>query len=112
MHDSLTVSGVESIGDLPSVLDGELVRQRPSREPLSQRLSFEKAHDQEVRLVLPSDVVEGADVRVTQPGHGPRFALQTLAPVLFGSEIGGKNLDGDEAVEPGVHGLVDLALPA
>jgi hypothetical protein len=111
MHDPETVSRVEGIGDLAPVLESERVRERPSRESLRQRLAFEKLHHQEVRPVLTSHVVEGADVRMVQPSYGPSLALQTLAPVLFRGEIRGKDLDGDEALEPGVVGFVDLALP-
>jgi len=109
VDDPEAVCGVEGIGDLAPVLEGERVRQRSSCEPLRQRLSFEKLHHQEVRSVLTSDVVESADVRMVQPRDGPRLPVQPLTPVLFSGKFGGKDLDGDGALEPGVPGFVDLA---
>jgi hypothetical protein len=105
----MTVGCVEGVGDLPPVLEGELVRERALRELLSERLSFDKLHDQKVRSVLTSDVLERADVRVIQLGYGARLPLKALASVLLRSEFGGKDLDGDETLEPGVPGLVHLS---
>ena len=64
------------------------------------------------RNVVPlvfTDVVEGADVRVSEGSHDPRLALEPCAAIRVGAQFGGKDLDRDRAVEAGVAGLVDLA---
>ena len=60
-------------------------------------------------LVL-ADVVERADVRMLEARDVPRFALEPLAPARHRRpDAGRQHLDGDEAIEPRVARLVDLA---
>ena len=82
---------------------------RPFPEMLGKGLSFEVLHDEKVDAVLVSDVVEGADVRMLERGDGPRFALEPLTEIGVGGERRGQDFDGDEAIEPDVARLVDLA---
>ena len=49
-----------------------------------------------------------ADVRMIQAGNRPSFALESLSQFRTISKIRGQNLDGDNAVEVGIFGAVDL----
>ena len=56
-----------------------------------------------------ADVVEGADVRVIEGGDRPGFVLEARAEMWLGRQRGREHFDGDDAVEPGVAGPIDLA---
>ena len=55
------------------------------------------------------DVVQRADVRMVERRDGARFALEALAELGIGGECVGQDLDRDDAIEPRVARLVDLA---
>ena len=74
--------------------------------PLAMR---EVLHDEKRRLILLADVEERADVDVTQLGDGACLALEALTQVRSGGDVRQQRLDGDDAIEAGVFGLIDLA---
>ncbi len=84
-------------------------RQRPAREPGAERLAIEILHHQELEIILTADVVERADVRVVQPRHGARFALEPLPAVGLCRRRGWQHLDGDGASDARVQRAVDVA---
>ncbi len=94
MDDTLAVRGVDGIEDLPREYQGFI-----EIDGARQGLTLDVLHHQIVR----PDVVEGADVRMVEAGNRVRFALEALAE---GRET---LLDGDDAVEPGVECLENLA---
>ena len=59
--------------------------------------------------VVLADIVERADVRVSEGRDRARFALESLAELRVGGKDARENLDGDGAVESRVAGPVDLA---
>ena len=63
-------------------------------------------------LVLTSDVVQRADVRMVQAGDGLRFALEALLHFGVVGEMRREDLDRHGAVQPRVGRLVDFAHPA
>ena len=62
-----------------------------------------------INAVLMADVVEGADVRMIQAGDGLCFALESLAQFGTVRKMSGKNLDGNDAIEAGIAGFINLA---
>src|SRR6267378_3439731 len=109
MHHAATVRFIEGIGDLRSKLQRLLQRQGPFFESLRQRLAFDALHYQELDAVLGSNVVQHANVRVTQAGDRFRFALKTLPQSWVIRKMLRKNLDGDGAVQARVARAVNLA---
>ncbi len=59
--------------------------------------------------VLLADVVERADVRMVELRDRAGFAVEPLAELRISGEGFGQDLDGDDAIEARVAGLVDLA---
>ena len=53
--------------------------------------------------------MERNDVRVREPRHGFRFALESRKPVGTGGNIFWQDVDGDVAIQPRVTRAVDLA---
>ena len=81
----------------------------PFTQALREGLAFEIFHHQEIDVVLMAGVVEGADVRMVQAGDGFCFAVEALAQFGAVGEMSGKNLDGDDAIEARIAGLVHFA---
>src|SRR5947208_3347657 len=86
--------------------------QRPPRDAVLQRLAFKELHDDEGTAVLLADVMNRADVRVIQGGSGSSLAPETIQGLRVASELVRQKLESDEALEPGVFGLVDHTHPA
>ena len=99
---------VERVGDLNRHLQRLVERQCALRQSLRQRLPFQMLHHQEVDPVLAADVVDGADVRMTQRGERLGFALEPLLQVWIRRDMLGQDFDGDRAVQAGVAGFVHL----
>ena len=112
MDDARAMGLVERRRDLDRVPKGFLHREAGPREALDERLSVEILHDEEVGAVVAPDVVQCADVRMIQRGHGARLALEALAGLRVVGDVGGQNFDSNIAVEPRVARFVDLAHPA
>jgi hypothetical protein len=66
-----------------------------SRPSSCQRFSFEILHHEEVGVVLLTDVVERADVRMIQARDGARLALEPLAELAISCEVIGEDFDRD-----------------
>ena len=59
-----------------------------------------------------ADFVDGADVGMVQRGGGPRLAAKAFQGLRVLGHIVGQELQGDEAAEFSVLGLVDHTHPA
>jgi hypothetical protein len=68
-------------------------------DALGERVDANELHDQ----IIGADVVELADSGVVQRGDGAGLALESLGELLL------QDLDGDDAIEAGIAGLVDVA---
>ena len=71
--------------------------------------AFQKLHGDEGWPSCFADLVDRADVGMVQSGSGLRFALKALEGLRVVGYIVGQELQGDEAAELGVLGLVDDA---
>ena len=61
--------------------------------------------------ILTTDVVESADVRMIQAGDSFGFALETFAQFSTTRKMRRQNCDGDNSVQTGVSGAVNLTHP-
>ena len=94
MDDAGLVRGGQAFGDL----DAD-VEHRAHVTRSGDGDAFDVLHHQVVR----ADVVQVADVGVTERGDGARLAIEPLGELFFG------NLDGDEAIQPHIACAIDLA---
>ncbi len=115
MHDGRAMCGIERGRDLDRAVERVSERQRSSRDPLSERFPVQKLHDQvrhepvPLRFAIGTDVVEGADVRMTEAGDDAGFTLEALARGFIDRGVREEHLDRDDPAEPGIVGAVDLA---
>jgi hypothetical protein len=109
VHDSGPMRGCERIGDLHRDLQRLFERRRAALQPLLERLALEVLHHEEVDIILPSDVVEGADMRMIQSRDAAGFPFEALAQLTRRRHVRGKHLDGHGAIEPRIASAVDLS---
>jgi hypothetical protein len=87
---------------------GDLRRQPQSflgRYRSAERVTVQILHDHEVNAIVIADVVQGADVRMIQPGDRTSFLLQALACLRIIGHVRGQDLDRDRTIDPGVYAL-------
>ena len=78
MYDVLPVSSIECIRYFYRDTKCLLEWKRTALQALRQRLTFQIFHDQELLVVVFTNIVERADVRMIQAGNGLRFAFESL----------------------------------
>jgi hypothetical protein len=105
----LTVRLVQSVRDLNRTFQKLIDFQRSARQALGERFTLEKLHDDEVDIVVVTNIVKGADVRVIQGRNSASLAVEALAHFGTRRDLRRKYLDGDDAVESRVSGFVNLA---
>ena len=112
MDDAACVCGVERVGNRDADVDDRVDFERTPSQALLERLAFEQLHDQVVTPEIVTDVVEGADVWMTERGDRPPFPIEARSSARISSRLSGQHLDCDNAIEPRVPGAVHLAHPA
>ena len=109
MDDAGGVGAGERVGDLLGVAQAAAEGQRPLSHALLEGLPGDELHDDEVLAVGLHDVVHGHDAGVLERGGGLRLVDEPLPALRVGDRVSGEDLEGDEAAEQGVAGLVDDA---
>src|SRR5437667_10811698 len=99
MYDAFFVRCLQRLGNLPR--DGQSFGESDwtGCHSFGERRAINVLHHDKVW----ANVVQGADVRMIQCSDGAGLALEALAELLGG------DLNGDDAVEAVVGGLVNLA---
>ena len=110
VDDAGGVGAGEGVGDLLGVAQAAAEGQRPLAHALLEGLPGDELHDDEV---LPVGVTRRRG-SATMPGccsAEAAFAssMKRLPSLRVGDRLGGQGLEGDEAAEQGVAGLVDDA---
>ena len=109
MDEGVAMRGVQRVGDLRADAKQVRHRHRALGQTGRQRLAVQQLHHEVGGAVHVAHVKEGAHARVREARDGPGFAIETIARLVRDRHVGSEDLDGHEAVEPGVAGLVDLA---
>ena len=112
MDDAAAVSLLERTGDLRAVSNDVGDWQRTAREPIGNGFALDQLHDQIVGVILMSDVVQRADMRMVELRDHFRFTLEARSALRVCGERSGKNLDRYVAVKTRVTRAVDLPHPA
>ena len=81
---------------------------RPRTSRVGERLALEMLHDEKIGLAIAADVVQRADVRVTQRRDCPRLTLEAFAPVRIRRYPRRQDLDRDGSIQTSVACLVHL----
>ncbi len=95
------VGGGEAVGDL----GGDVERGFQRKRDAVKRAAVDEFGDE----VVFTDIVDGDDVGMVERGDDLRFLFEALLAVRVSREFGGKDFEGDVAIEAGVGGFIDLA---
>ena len=112
MNDAFGVRGIERIGDLDTQRKQRVHFHGTTADAVLQRLAFQKLHRNEGSPVLPTDVIDCADVGVIKRRRGLRLALESGKGLRIPGYILRQELECDETVETSVLGLIDDTHPA
>src|SRR5271157_267702 len=118
MDDPLRVRRVQRVGELDRQVQQSIERKGralPSRgsaersptNQLLERLPLQQFHGNERSTAVLVDVVDGADTGMIEGGRGLSLALEALQGLMVPGHFLRQELEGDEAVELGVFGLID-----
>jgi hypothetical protein len=107
MNHAFPMRGVERGRDLASGHQRPIDGKRATLQPVGECLSFEELHDQERHAPEIADVMNRADVRVGDSGHGPGFALESFELHSCGAGCR-QDLDRDRPVELWIPGGIDF----
>ena len=110
MHDARAMGGVERAGHLRDDAAEAVGRDAPVVAHLGGEVAaVDEAHGDEQRAVLLAGLVDGHDVRMLERRRHARLALEALAELRVGGELGDDDLQRDAPTEPPIGGEVDDA---
>ena len=107
MHDRGGVRGRERVGHLRRQAQRALGRQRPGGHEIGQRPARDELHGDVVEPGVGADLVDGQDVGMVERGRGLRLAQEPARSRGFARLLGAHDLEGSQAAQPRVPGLVD-----
>src|SRR5207253_11055817 len=79
---------------------------------IAERLPFEQFRDDEQRVVVLSEVVDGENVRMRERRDGARLALEPRHRFVVVGGVRAEDFNGDLASEARIAGAIDLTHPA
>src|SRR6266852_2866781 len=98
MDYSAAMRFVQRVGNLRTIFQNLIERERTFFEPAGEGFAVDALHHEIIRLILLADIEEHANVRMIQAGNGFCYTLEALFPRRIRRELGGKNLAGYGAV--------------
>ena len=112
VDDALVVGGGQRIGDGDAAVKDPRQGKAVGGDDLVQALAFDQFHREKAHAGVFLHGIERDDVRMVQARDRLRFALEALEAGGVGGHVGGKDLEGNVAVEARVAGAVHLAHPS
>src|SRR5262249_56397713 len=108
--DLMAVRRGEPLGDLARDGHGLGKRQRPAGELLLESLALvERQGEEHPPALALARLVERRYVGMVEPGHGLGLVQETPAGAGVAGELGGQELERDDAAEAQGLGFVDLS---
>ena len=109
MDHALAMRSLQSFANL----DGDAQQLRSGHgtllDALGKGLALQVLHDEIIRAVLPSDIVERADIRMVEAGNCAGFALEALTNFGRISQMKRQYFQRNSAVEPCITRAVHFA---
>lgn len=111
MHDPEVVRGLERLGNLRRHRQGVGEWNWTVRDLLRERRSLDELEHQRVPAGALFDAVDGGDARMVERAKHLRLAAEPRQAIRIGHDGGGKDLERDLAIQPGVASAIHLAHP-
>ena len=83
-------------------------QERPPRDSGRNGLAVDVFHDDELKTVAFTDVVNSGDIRMIQRGRRAGFTLEALHPIRVPCQVPRENLERDGPIEPRVAREINL----
>jgi hypothetical protein len=113
MDNSFQVSLIQGFRYLAAYIDYSPGLNRALSDLCRQCSAFYVLHGYEWPMIRGlSDVVDGADILMSDCRCGPSLLDKPAQAVWIGGKVGGQDLQGNRAAQTSVFGKVDLAHPA
>ncbi len=109
MDDAVVVGELEGVADLGDDGQGLAGGEAAAVDEVAQGDAVHELHEQIKIAAGLAEVVDGDDVRVVEAGQGLGLAGEALGEGGVGAALGGEELEGDEAAEGFLAGLVNHA---
>ena len=110
--DALCMGHIQRVGSLHGNVDDVRRRERPPRDSGRDGLPLDVFHDDEVKTVALTNVMNSGDIRMIQRRRRPGFALEALHPLRVRCQVARENLERDGPIQPRVAREVHLTHPA
>jgi hypothetical protein len=110
MDDALLVRGLERLRDLARDRDRLVLRNRPLRDAIGQRRSFDQLEDQYRLAIELLETMDRGDVGMAERRDDLRFTREAGEAIGVDQMIG-KDLQRDVAPELRVAGAIDSPMP-
>ena len=107
VDDAGGVSGIERVGDIDRLATAQSQSPEAFRDAVFQCQAIQKLHGDESLSMLVINLVDGADVGMVQRRRGLSFALEAGQRLGIFRNFVRKELQGDEAVQLYVLGLIN-----
>ncbi len=109
MNNALRMGGIEGVRDIESDLQKAMQLHRLAADEMFQGDAIQKLHDDEGLIVIVVNLMDGADVGMVQGRSCARLAAKARQGQRIVSDLGRQKLDGHEASQLEVLGLIDHA---
>jgi hypothetical protein len=106
MDDAFSMRGFQRTRGLNAQPECFFDFERPVTKAVLHSLTFEILHDEEGATLVLTEVIYGADVGMVQRRDSKCFTLEALKRMSVISESVRDKLEGDEALQANVFGLV------
>jgi hypothetical protein len=107
------MGSAEGVGELEPEIEGLGNRKRPELKAPVEGLAVDELHGEQINIPAgrrhPVDVKDGDDVGVVEGRSGLGLPHEALPPVGVADGLVGEDLEGHQALKPGVEGAVDHA---
>src|SRR4051812_38446446 len=107
MNDAAGMCGIQGVTDLDPNRKQLVERDRLPSNDVAEYVPLEQLHGKELQLFVLADLVNSADVRVTEARRHARLVLKTQHRRAIARELRRQELQRDPAAERQIFGLVD-----
>ncbi len=108
MNDALFMRGFQRLANAFRDVKGLINGKGTAPDAFGERFAFYEFEDEKARTVCFLKAMDACDVRMVEGGEDLGLTLETAHPVGIESELIGKDLDRDLALELRVASAIDL----
>src|ERR1700735_1090905 len=109
MDHALAMRSLQRFANLDAHTQKLRSRHRTLLDAFRERLALQIFHDEIIGAVLPSDIVERADIGMVEARDCAGFTFEPLSNLRSVGQMQRQNLEGDSAIKPRIARAVHFA---